>query len=209
MSNARKLALAAVSMVVLFLCRPAAAQQLVIPDDVAQCAWLKITARGTGYEYMADAAGLGAKRSIRADCYLQLVYTGPTGDFPHGSYAGPLLCQVDAANWEASVMEESFVGMKLADLNVLGADVKLTFKNAGGDVIQGFGTHRILIKVDPKTGAFKSAIFQTLGGEMIGSSMFFESFMTVVGGYTAKGTTVPVAKVPPGALALVAGSPCN
>jgi hypothetical protein len=213
MSNARRLGLAVVAAGVLVLCKSAAAQEVVVPDDIAKCVWLKISARGTGFEYMADAAGLGAKRSIRADCYLQLVYMAPTADFPqHGSYEGPLLCQTAqgaAPVWEASVMEQSFVGMKLADLNILSADVSLTFKNAGGDVIQGYGTHRIQIKTDPKTGAFKSATFQTLGGEMIGSSMFFDSFMTVVGGYTAKGTTVPVAKVPPEAQALVAGSPCN
>jgi hypothetical protein len=211
MSNARKLGLAVLAAGVLGLCRPAGAQ-VVVPDDVANCAWLKVSARATGYEYKADAAGLGAKRTLKADCYMQLVYMAPTGDFPHGSYAAPLLCQIAQGVtpvWEATVMDESFVGMKLADQNVLAADNYLTFKNAGGDVIQGYGSHRILIKTDPKTGAFKSATFQTLGGEMIDGSMFFESFMTVVGGYTAKGATVPVAKVPPEALALVAGGPCN
>jgi len=132
----------------------------------------------------------------------------PDADNPHGRYEAPLLCQTDAATWEATNMKESFSGMKLGDLNIVAADDYLAFRNAGGDVIQGYGTHRILIKVDPKTGAFKAATFQTIGGEMIDSSMFFESFMTVFGGYTAKGTTIPVAKVPPEAQALVAGGPC-
>ncbi|HTO06699.1 MAG TPA: hypothetical protein VMR86_06540 [Myxococcota bacterium] len=215
MVKARKLSLALLSAGFLLVCRPAGAQ-VVVPDDVANCQWFKITASASGYEYKADAAGLGSKRSVRATCYMQLVYVpSATPDdlasFPYGRYAAPLLCQTGQGAepvWEATGMEQSFSGMKLADLNVLAADNYLSFKNAGGDVIQGYGAHRILIKVDPKTGAFKSATFQTLGGEMIDGSMFFESFMTVVGGWTAKGATLPVAKVPLEAQQLVAGGMC-
>jgi hypothetical protein len=209
MSKTRKLAVAALSAGVLLLCKSAAAQDVVIPDDVAKCQWFKISAAASGYEYEPNAAGLGAKRALRAVCYMQLAYVAPDGDHPHGSYEAPLICQIDAANWEMTPMQGSFSGTKLADLNIVALDNYLTFKNAGGDVIQGYGTHRILIKVDPKTGVFKGATFQTLGGEMIDGSMFFESFMAVAGGYTAKGTTLPVAKVPPEAQALVAGSLCN
>ena len=211
MRNVRKLLVAVVSAGVLFLCKSAAAQGVVVSDDAANCAWLKITAHGSGLEYKADSAGLGPRRSVSATCYMQLVFIAPDANNPHGRYEAPLLCQTAqgaAPVWEASVMQESFSGMKLADLNVLAADNYLTFKNVGGDVIQGYGTHRLLIKADPKTGAFKGASFQTLGGEMIDGSMYFKSFTTIAGGYSAGGTTVPVAKVPPEAQALVAGGPC-
>ena len=215
MANARNtLRLAVLSAALLLASGAARAQEevVVVPDDVAKCVWLKVSARATGYEFKADTAGLGSKRSLKADCYMQLVYMAPSADFPHGRYAAPLLCQTEQGEvpvFEATLMDESFSGMKLADLNIVSADNYLTFRNAGGDRIQGYGTHRILISVDKKTGAFKKATFQTLGAEMIDSSLFNQSFMTVVGGFTAKGSSVPVEKVPPEAQALVAGSPCN
>ncbi|HTO55610.1 MAG TPA: hypothetical protein VMR50_19665 [Myxococcota bacterium] len=189
------------------LCASARAQGLPVTDNVANCAWLKVTAHASGYEYTGQA-GLGAKRSYSATCYMQLVFMPATGDNPNGRYGAPILCQVDAANWEASPMEQSFSARKLADGNAVSVDNYLTFKNAAGDVIQGYGVQRLSISVD-KTGAFRSATFQTLGGELMDESMFFGSFMTVVGGYTAKGSTVPVTKVPPQALQLVAGGPCS
>ena len=43
---------------------------------------------------------------------------------------------------------------------------------------------------------------------MIDSSTFFLTPATVFGSYTAKGVSVPATKVPDGAKALVADSPC-
>lgn len=172
---------------------------LVIPDDIGHCVWMKISARASGYEFKADDAGLGPKHALKADCYMQLVYMAPTIGFPHGSYGAPLICavaQTDVTEWEATLPERSYRGMKLADLNVIATDNQLAFKNIGGDLIEGYTSSRVLFTVDKKTGAFKSAKFETFGGQMQGASLFNETFMTVVGGFTAKGTSVPVTKVP-------------
>jgi hypothetical protein len=181
---------------------------VVVPDGVASCMWLKIRAKATGYELRDDDAGLGPKHTFSADCYLQLVFMPPDGTHLHGRYGGPLLCPVDAVQWQASSMEDSFSGTALQDGNVIAADDYLTFTNAAGDIIQGYGTHRLLITVDKTTQAFKKAIFQTLGGEMIHESLFNETFMTVTGGYAATGTSVTPDKVPQPAKDLVSGSPC-
>jgi hypothetical protein len=106
-------------------------------------------------------------------------------------------------------MDESFSGIALGDGNVIAVDDYLTFKNIGGDVIQGYGTHRILISADKTTGAFKKATFQTLGAEMIDNSFSFLTFETVMGGYSASGSSVTADKVPQAAKDLVAASPCN
>ena len=182
---------------------------IVVPDGVANCVWIKLQAKGSGYERMADDAGLGPKRTINASCYMQLVYMEPDAKHPHGRYGAPILCPIDAEHWAASVMDDSFTGTALADGNVIAPDTYLTFTNAGSDVVQGYGTHRILITIDKKTLAFKKAIFQSLGAEMIDNSTYFLTpDSLVVGSYSAKGTSVLSDNVPPEAKALVAGGPC-
>ncbi len=185
-----------------------ASAPVVVPDGVANCVWLKVKAKGSGYELRLDAAGLGPKRSITADCYLQLVYMAVDAEHPHGRYGGPILCPIDFENWAASPMDESFAATALLDGNAIAVDGYLTFTNAAGDIIQGYGTHRVLISVDPKTGAFKKATFQTLGGEMIDNSHYSLTPADVIGGYSATGSSVTAEKVPQPAKNLVADSPC-
>lgn len=185
-----------------------ASAQTVVQDGIANCVWLKVTAKGSGFETLEGAAGLGPRRSINAPCYMQLVFMPADAQHPHGRYEAPILCPIDAATWAPSSMDASFLGTALADGNVIAVDDYLSFTNDSGDVVQGYGTHRLLITVDKKTGAFKSAIFTTLGAEMIDNSIFFESFAPVIGSYTTKGNSMPAEKVPLEAKALVAGGPC-
>ena len=203
--------MALLALCVATLCSTAsdsAAQVVAVPDGVANCVWLRVKAKGSGYEVLEDGSALGAKRSISTDCYMQLVFMAPTEGNPHGRYGAPILCPVNADEWEASVMEASFSGKAYGDGKVLAEDNYLGFTNAGGDILEGWGTHLLLITVDKNTLAFKKAVFQTLGGEMIDDSTFFESFRFVKGGYIAKGTSVPAENVPLPAKALVAGGPC-
>jgi len=186
----------------------ATAQVVGVPDGIANCVWLKVTAKGSGFELLDGSAGLGPKRSITAPCYMQLVFVAPDANNPHGRYGAPILCPIDAANWAPSSMDASFSGKALGDGNVIAVDDYLSFTNAGGDIVEGYGTHRLLITVDKKTGLFKSAMFQTLGAEMIDGSAYFVTPSLVTGGYVAKGTSLPADKVPPQAKALVAGGPC-
>jgi hypothetical protein len=185
-----------------------AAQAVVVQDGVANCVWLKVTARGSGFEVLDGDAGVGPRRSISAPCYMQLVFVPPDAQHPYKRYAAPILCPVDFENWEGTTLDASFSGRALADGNVIAVDDFLSFTNAGGDIVEGYGTHRLTITVDRKTGAFRSAIFQTLAAEMIERSVYFASPRAVVGSYTAKGISVPAAKVPAEAKALVAGGPC-
>jgi hypothetical protein len=183
-----------------------------VPDGVANCQWLKIGVSARMIDLQPDNAGLGARHSTKAVCYLQLVYTPPDpnnpGDTPHGTYSGPLLCQKDAATWVMSGPDDSLNAKVLPDGNATAIDKYLTFMNAGGDVIQGFGSHLLHITVD-KTGAFHSATFQTLAAELLDSSTFFVTDLSVMGSYVAKGSSVPAAKVPPEAVALVTPSTCT
>src|SRR5262245_16460291 len=184
-----------------------AADPIVVPDGVAHCQWLKIKAKGSGYELLDGDVGLGPKRSVTADCYMQLVYM-PGGGFAHGRYGAPMLCPVDFQNWAASPMADSFTGVALQDGNVIAVDDYLTFTNAASDVIQGWGTHRILIQVDKKTGVFKKASFQTLGAEMIDDSLYNLTPSFVMGSFSVTGSSVTPDKVPVQAKQLVADSPC-
>ncbi len=184
-----------------------AADPVVVPDGVAHCQWLKIKAKGSGYELLDGDVGLGSKRSITADCYMQLVYM-PGGGTTHGRYGAPMLCPVDFQNWAASPMQDSFSGVALQDGNVLGIDNYLTFTNAASDVIQGWGTHRILITVDKKTGVFKKATFQTLGAEMVDDSTYNLTPAFVLGSFSVTGSSVLAEKVPVEAKQLVTDSPC-
>jgi hypothetical protein len=190
------------------LASDAVAQGVTVSDGVANCVWLRVKAKGSGLEVLDGDAGLGPKHSFTTDCYMQLVFMAPDANHLHGRYGAPLLCPVDAEHWEASSMDDSFQGTALADGNIIAVDDYLTFTNAAGDVIQGWGTHRVLITVDKTTLAFKKATFQTLGGEMIDASLFNDTFMNVIGGYTATGVSLTADKVPPEAKALVAASPC-
>jgi hypothetical protein len=201
---------AALSLSVALLSGPAsgASTPPVVPNGVANCVWLKVKARGSGYELRLDSAGLGPKRTIAAECYMQLVWMAVDADHPHGQYGSPLLCPVDFENWAASPMDQSFTSTALLDGNTIAVDDYLTFTNAAGDIIQGYGTHRVLIAVDPKTQAFKKATFQTIGGEMIDGSHYALTPADVIGGYTATGTSVTADKVPQPAKDLVAASPC-
>lgn len=208
-SGPRRVAILALG--VAFLCSLASharAQAAGVPNGAASCVWLRLKTKGTGYEVSDDASTLGPKRSISTDCYMQLVYMEPSDGNPHGRYGAPILCPVNADEWEASVMEASFSGKAFGDGKVLAEDNYLAFANAGGDLVEGYGTHLLQIFVDAKTGLFKKATFLTLGGEMIDDSTFFESFKRVKGGYVAKGTSVTPDKVPPQAKLLVAGGPC-
>jgi len=207
-SPVSRLAVLSLGVAWLTVLASSASAQVVVPDDIASCVWLRVKAKGSGYELPVADTGLGPKRSLSADCYLQLVYMDPDIGHVHGRYGGPLLCPIDAENWAASPMEESFAGTKLGDLNVIAIDDYLTFTNAAGDVIQGWGTHRILISVD-KTGVFRKASFKTLGGEMIDASYSSLTLATVFGSYSASGSSVPPEKVPQPAKDLVADSPCN
>jgi hypothetical protein len=183
-----------------------------VPDGAANCQWLRVKVKGSGYEVPDDAENaelLGPKRTINADCYLQLVFMEPTAGNPHGRYGGPFLCPVNADEWEASTMEASFSGRAFGDGNVLADDDYLGFTNAGGDIIEGYGTALLKITVDKNTGVFKKAVFTTLAAELIDNSRFFESpFASVVGSYVAKGSSVTPDKVPPQAKMLVSGGPC-
>ncbi|MFI5314954.1 MAG: hypothetical protein ACHQ6T_04590 [Myxococcota bacterium] len=186
----------------------AAAPVVPIPDGIANCVWLQVKAKGSGIEVKDAGAGIGAKRTINTVCYMQLVYVAADAENPDGHYTATILCPVDASEWEPSSWTESYSGKILADGNVFNDYDYLTFANAAGDILQGYAAHRLQISVDPKTGLFKKAIFQTIAAEMMDNSTFFESFTPVVGSYVAKGTSIPAEKVPPQALALVTGGPC-
>jgi hypothetical protein len=212
MPGLRILRLASVAFVSLCLVSLApapshAADPIVVPDGIAHCQWLKIKAKASGYELLDGDAGLGPKRSLVADCYMQLVFM-PGGGNPHGKYGAPLLCPVDFQNWAASPMQDSFSGVALQDGNVIAVDNYLTFTNAASDVIQGWGTHRILITIDKKTGAFKKASFQTLGAEMIDDSTYNLTPAFVMGSFSVTGSSVTPDKVPAEAKQLVTDSPC-
>jgi len=183
--------------------------------DAANCQWLKITVSARMVELLDDDAGLGARRGSRAVCYLQLVYSAPdpnNPDAPNGTYSGPVLCQDDGnGDWVMSGPDDSLIAKVLPGGDAVGIDNYMTFKNEAGDVIQGFGSHWLHFTVDA-TGKFRSATFQTLAGELLDGSVFFLDAPTassVMGSYTSKGGSVPVTKVPPGAVALVTPSPCS
>jgi hypothetical protein len=183
-----------------------------VPDGVADCAWLKIGVSAKMTDLLAGDAGLGAKHASRAVCYLQLHFTPADPNdpgAPHGRYTGPVLCQNDGnGDWVMSGPDDSFTAIAFPDGNAIGVDNYMTFTNEASDVIQGFGTHVLHITVD-QTGAFRSATFQTLTGELLDASTFFLTDLPVIGSYTSHGTTVPAAKVPPGAVLLVTPSMCT
>jgi hypothetical protein len=181
-----------------------AADPIPVPDGIANCQWLKVTARGTGYEVMDANAGLGPKRSLSADCYMQLVYMAGG---PHGHYGAPILCMTDAVNWDMSSFDGSYSADGLGDGNALATDDLLEFTNSGGDMMAGYTTSRLTISVDPKTGLFKKATLVSLGGELT-DSLFSQTFMPVVGGLSVKGSSITADKVPPQAKQLLAGGPC-
>lgn len=205
-SRLTSLALASLC-VALFAAPSRAGTPVVVPDGAANCVWLKVRARASGFELPDGDVGLGPRRSFVADCYMQLVYMAG-GGFAHGRYGAPILCPVDFENWAASPMQDSFTGVAMADGNVMAVDNYLTFTNANSDLIQGWGTHRLLITVDPKTGAFKKAAFQTLAAEMVDDSTYNLTPATVVGSYSVSGSSITADKVPPEAKALVTASPC-
>lgn len=187
-----------------------------VPDGVANCQWLKISVTAKMIEVLDDNMGLGAKHTSKAVCYLQLQYTPPdpnNPELPHGQYTGPVLCQNDGnGDWVMSGPDDSFVATALGDGTAIMVDGQMTFTNMSGDVIYGFGTHVLRISVD-KTGAFHGATFQTLSSDLVpapdGTAMFFLTNLPVIGGYTSKGTSVPLAKVPAGAVALVTPNMCT
>src|SRR5262245_52481359 len=72
-----------------------------VANDLADCVWLKLKAKASGFELANGDAGLGKKkRAPSAVCYMQLVYSGPEDGLPNGSYNAPLLCQTDFESWE-------------------------------------------------------------------------------------------------------------
>ncbi len=204
-------ALAALSLVLVAVCAGASAAGDPVPvaDGVAACSWLKLKAKASGYEVEAASAGLGPKRGVSATCYLQLMFTAADGANPHGRYGGPILCQVDFETWEMSSVGEGFDGKALGDGNVLGIEDFMTFKNEAGDIITGFTSNRLTISINKKTGEFKKATFTTFSGELLAGSLFNETPAPIFGGFVAKGSTVPEAKVPEEARALVAGTACG
>jgi hypothetical protein len=212
-----KPALAAVALAAALICAPAAraATPVVVPNGVAACQWLKITVTAHMQDVLPEDTGLGARHSSKAPCYLLLTYTpndpNDAESPPYGSYSGPVLCQIDGnGDWEMMTADPDapLSATAFPDGNAVGIDDYMTFMNSSGDVIQGFGTHVLHISVD-KTGAFRSATFQTVAGELLDNSTFFLSDLPVIGSFTSKGSSVPAAKVPPGAVALVTPSPCS
>jgi hypothetical protein len=95
----------------------------------------------------------------------------------------------------------------LADGNGISDDDYLTFHGENGDVVQGYASHLLRVVLD-KQGAFKKAIWKTLGAQMMDGSTYFRTPSTVFGGYTATGASVPAEKVPEGARALMASGMC-
>lgn len=208
-------ALAALSLVLVAVCAGASAAGDPVPvaDGVAACSWLKLKAKASSFEVEEDDAGLGPKRAPSATCYLQLMFAAPDAENPHGRYGGPLLCQVDFASWEMSGLGEGYDGKALGDGNVLGIGTFMTFKNDAGDVIMGFTSTRMAVAVNKKTGEFKKAKLASSSGELyvdgLLGSVFNETPAPLFGGFSVKGSTVPEAKVPADARALVADSPCS
>ncbi len=190
-------------------------------EGEAACQWLKIKAAGSGFE-IADA-GLGPKRSAKALCYAQLVFSAPSADFPYGRYTAPLICLLGAnESWGMTNADQGLSMRILADGNAISdldaifgddenpgipGDDYLTFRGENGDVVQGFASYVLRVSLD-KMGAFKHATWKTLGADMIHNSTYFRTPATVFGGYKASGATVPVEKVPEGAQALAAGGLC-
>lgn len=173
----------------------------------AACSWLKIKVVGKGYEL--DAAGLGPTRSPKAVCYAQLVYVAPSGEFPNGRYTAPLICLHGAnEDWHVTDATNGLASNLLDDGNGISDDDYLTFHAENGDVIQGYASHVLRVLRDKKTGAFKKAMWKTLGGQMMDASTFFLTPATVFGGYKASGGTVPAEKVPEGARALASSGMC-
>jgi hypothetical protein len=198
--------LAASLLAILAVCTVAPSAGAQVMDGIAHCQWLKLKAKATGVELNEDS--LGPKRSVSATCYMQLVFLAPDAGNPHGRYGAPLLCQVNAADWEASASPgEAYEGMALGDGNAVSIDDYLTLKNAAGDVIQGYTSNRLTITVD-KAGAFRSASFLTYSGELLDGSSYSLTPALLFGGYTVKGSSLPEAKVPAEARALVAGGVC-
>ena len=208
-------ALAALSLVVVAVCAGASTAGAPVPvaDGVAACTWLKLKAKASSFEVEEAGAGLGPKRAPSATCYLQLMFAAADADNPHGQYGGPLLCQVDFETWEMSGMSEGYDGKALGDGNVLGIGDFMTFKNDAGDAIMGFTSTRMAISVNKKTGEFKKATLTSSSGELLldgfQGSVFNETPAPIFGGFSVKGSTVPEAKVPEGARALVADTPCG
>jgi hypothetical protein len=195
---------AALTVSIATLCSLAGTAGAQIADGIADCAWLRMKVKASGFELLPDTAGLGKKRAYSATCYVQLMFQAPSDGNPYGRYLGPILCPVDAANWDAV---SSVTGQILADGSAVFADNELMFMNEASDVVQGFSASILRVKLD-KLGAFKGATFQTLGGELIEDSTFFTTPAKMLGGYTVTGSTVPVLKVPPEAQALVSMTPC-
>lgn len=207
------LAALALAAAVLTSALPARATNPVpVQDGIAACKWLKITVSAHMTDVLPSDAGLGARHGSKAVCYLQLTYAPHDPNDPdsstHGSYSGPVLCQIDGnGDWAQMGAPDDLIAQAFPDGNAAGVDNYLTFQNMAGDVIQGFGTHVLHITVD-KTGAYRGATFQTLTGELVDNSTFFLSDLPVVGSFTSKGSSVLDDKVPPGAVAARVAPTC-
>lgn len=199
--------LAAVAVLAAALCAAAPGARAQVADGVAQCVWLKLKAKAAGFEIEDGDAGLGPKRGPSAVCYMQLNYAAPDADNLHGRYSAPILCQVDFENWAMSEFGDGYDGKALADGNVLGLEDFVSFKNDAGDILEGYSSSRMLISVD-KQGAFKKATLASSSGELLRNSTFNDTPALLFGGFTVKGSSVPVTKVPDAAKALVAGGMC-
>jgi hypothetical protein len=191
-------------VVALLLLAPAAARA-----QEAHCSWLKLKATGKGYEIDDEETVLGVKRSVKADCYAQLVWAAPGGEFPNGRYTAPLVCLHGANDaWQATDADNGLSIRLLGDGNGATDDDYLTFHGVNGDVIQGYASHLLVISLD-KEGAFKKASWRTLGAQLIDGSTYFRTPSTVLGGYAASGSTVAEEKVPEGARALMSPGMCD
>lgn len=178
----------------------AATASAQVPAGIADCAWLKLKAKASGYEREGAADGLGKKRGPSATCYMQLAAGGGN------TYTAPLVCQIDFVNWENTSAVEGYAGTQLADGNVISQGDYMTFRNAAGDVIQGYTSARIAISVG-KLGEFKKATFSSFSGELTDGSMFAETPALLFGSFSVKGSTVPAEKVPEEARAQVGACP--
>ena len=208
-----KHALAALAIAAVLLSAPPAraANPVAVADGIAACKWLKIIVSARMTDLLPADAGLGARHASRALCYLHLTYTpndpNDVTSPPHGSYSGPVICQIDGnGDWAMSGAPDDLIAKAFPDGNAVGIDNYMTFQNSAGDMIQGFGTHVVHINVD-KTGAYLSATFQTLTGELVDNSTFFLTDLPVVGGFTSHGGSVTDDKVPPGVIAVAPACP--
>ena len=153
--------------------------------------WFKTRFQGKGFDL--EPTGLGGKTSVKGTCYVHLMYANPDPNDP-GSYDTRVVCETAPGSWETV---SGFVTAESPDLGLIAEDRNLAFTTAAGLRALGYGVFVVRPKLD-KSGALKSASFESLGAEMLSGSRLSDPNTPALGGYRVKGKTVPLEKLPSG-----------